>query len=39
MRIFKNIISLALPDCLFLCSLANENDTEGSIPDMGYRLA
>jgi len=39
MRMLKNIISVALPDCLFLCSNANENDTEGSIPDMGYRLA
>jgi hypothetical protein len=39
MRIFKNVISLALPDAQFLCSSANESDTEGSIYDMGYKLA
>ena len=39
MRNFKNIISIALPDSLFLCSAANEQDTEGSILDMGYKLA
>lgn len=39
MRTFKNIISLSLPEALFLCSAANEDDTEGNIYDMGYRLA
>lgn len=27
-RIFKNIISIALPDALFLCAQANERDTD-----------
>lgn len=40
MRTFKNIISVALPDALFLCSTANEDgQTEGNIYDMGYRLS
>lgn len=40
MRTFKNIISLALPDAMFLCSTANEEGlTEGSIFEMGERLA
>jgi hypothetical protein len=39
MRMFKNIISIGMPDAQFLCSQANEEDTEGSIFDMGYRLA
>ena len=40
MRSFKNIISLALPEALFLCSAANEDGlTEGSIFEMGERLA
>lgn len=39
MRMFKNIISIGLPDAIFLCSAANEDDTEGNIFDMGYRLA
>ena len=40
MRTFKNIISLALPDAMFLCSVANEDGlTEGSIFEMGERLA
>jgi hypothetical protein len=39
MRMFKNIISIALPECQFLCSTANEDDTDGSIMDMGYKLA
>jgi len=40
MRTFKNIISLAMPDALFLCSSSNEDgNTEGSIFDMGERLA
>lgn len=36
MRVFKNIISIALPEAQFLCSVANEDKTEGSIYDMGY---
>jgi len=39
MRMFKNIISIALPEAQFLCSTANEEDTDGSIFDMGYKLA
>lgn len=40
MRTFKNIISLALPEALFLCSAANEDGlTEGNIFEMGERLA
>jgi alpha-beta hydrolase superfamily lysophospholipase len=40
MRTFKNIISLALPEALFLCSQANEEGlTEGNIFEMGVRLA
>jgi pimeloyl-ACP methyl ester carboxylesterase len=40
MRTFKNIISLALPEALFLCSSANEEAlTEGNIFEMGERLA
>ena len=39
MRMFKNIISIAMPDAQFLCSQANEDSTEGNIFDMGYKLA
>lgn len=40
MRTFKNIISVALPEALFLCSTSNEEGhTEGNIFDMGVRLA
>ncbi len=39
MRMFKNIISIASPEAQFLCSQANEEDTEGNIFDMGYKLA
>ena len=41
MRTFKNVMSISLPDALFLCSQANEEAgaTEGNIYDMGYRLA
>lgn len=28
-----------MPEALFLCATANEQDTEGDINDMGYRLA
>ena len=27
-RVFKNVISIALPDALFLCAQANESDTD-----------
>jgi len=27
-RVFKNIISIAMPDALFLCAQANERDTD-----------
>lgn len=39
MRVFKNIISIAMPDALFLCATANERDTDSDIFDMGKRLA
>ena len=39
MRIIKNIISIALPDALFLCAQANEQDTDVDIFDMGQKLA
>ncbi len=40
MRTFKNIISVAMPEALFLCSSSNEDgNTDGNIYDMGYRLA
>lgn len=39
MRIFKNIISIAMPDALFLCAQSNERDTDQDIFEMGKRLA
>ena len=39
MRSFKNMISIALPDALFLCAQANENDSDIDIFDMGQKLA
>ena len=39
MRVFKNVISIALPDALFLCSQANERDTDQDIFDMGKKLS
>lgn len=38
-RVFKNVISIALPDALFLCAQANENDTDVDIFEMGQKLA
>jgi hypothetical protein len=38
-RIFKNIISIALPDALFLCSQANERESDIDIFEMGRKLA
>jgi len=39
MRILKNNISLAFPECLFLCSTCNEDNTTDSIAQLGERLA
>jgi pimeloyl-ACP methyl ester carboxylesterase len=39
MRLFKNNIAVLRPDALFLSSVANENETEGDIEEMGVRLA
>jgi hypothetical protein len=38
-RVFKNVISIALPDALFLCAQANEHDTDMDIFQMGQKLA
>lgn len=38
-RVLKNIISIAMPDALFLCAQANERDTDIDIFEMGKRLA
>jgi hypothetical protein len=35
MRVLKNMISIALPDALFLCAQANEHDTDMDIFQMG----
>ena len=39
MRVFKNIISIALPDAVFLCAQANEQDSDHNIFEMGQKLA
>jgi pimeloyl-ACP methyl ester carboxylesterase len=39
MRLIKNNISYLYPDTLFLCSAANEDNTELEISGMGQRLA
>lgn len=39
MRLLKNSISMAFPSVVFLCSTANEDDTEGNIEVMGRKLA
>jgi hypothetical protein len=39
LRLFKNIISIALPDALFLCSAANEANTDLDIFEMGMKLS
>lgn len=39
MRLIKNNIALQYPSSIFLCSTANEENTEGDINDMGIRLA
>ncbi len=38
-RVFKNVISVALPEALFLCATANEQDTDQDIFEMGAKLA
>ena len=39
MRTLKNVIAIAMPEAIFLCSTANEQDTDGDILEMGYKLA
>lgn len=39
LRTFKNIASAYMPNALFLCSKTNEDNTEGSIEQMGLNLA
>ena len=39
MRLFKNTLTVAYPDSLFLCSNSNEENTEGDISEMGVNLA
>jgi hypothetical protein len=39
MRLLKNNIALLFPEAMFLCSSANEDQTEGDISEMGVRLA
>ena len=39
MRLLKNIISLALPEAVFLPSTCNEGNSDSEIGEMGYRLS
>jgi len=39
MKMIKNNIALVFPEVMFLMSSANEDSTEGSIKEMGLRLA
>eukprot|EP00927_Polykrikos_kofoidii_P064416 TRINITY_DN5960_c0_g1_i2.p1 TRINITY_DN5960_c0_g1~~TRINITY_DN5960_c0_g1_i2.p1 ORF type:complete len:621 (-),score=119.99 TRINITY_DN5960_c0_g1_i2:127-1989(-) len=39
MRLLRNNIALFVPDALYLCSTANEDETDGDIGGMGERLA
>ena len=39
MKLLKNHLNLLHPECMFLCSLTNEEKTEGDIGEMGKRLA
>merc|ERR1712186_225713 len=39
MRLMKNNIALIYPKSIFLCSSANEDDTEGDVEHMGAHLA
>lgn len=39
MRLFKNTLSVLYPDYLFLSSIANEDNTEKDINELGKNLA
>lgn len=39
MRLFKNTLNVLYPESLFLSSVANEDNTEGDIAEMGRNLA
>lgn len=39
MRLMKNNIALLYPEAVFLCSTANEDNTDGDFSEMGIRLA
>lgn len=39
MRLFKNNLNYLYPDNLYLCSSANEDNTDEEIADLGKRLA
>jgi len=39
MRLMRNNLALVHPDAIFLCSVSNEDSTEGDITEMGQRLA
>ena len=39
MRLFKNHIGMIYPNYMYLCSAANEGNTEGDIIEMGLRLS
>eukprot|EP00747_Dinoflagellata_sp_TGD_P031166 gnl/TRDRNA2_/TRDRNA2_135095_c0_seq1.p1 gnl/TRDRNA2_/TRDRNA2_135095_c0~~gnl/TRDRNA2_/TRDRNA2_135095_c0_seq1.p1 ORF type:complete len:778 (+),score=143.32 gnl/TRDRNA2_/TRDRNA2_135095_c0_seq1:109-2442(+) len=39
MRLMKNNIALLYPNAIYLCSMANEEDTEGDLMDQGANLA
>lgn len=39
MRLFKDNIALRHPEAMFLCSMQNQEDTEGDIEEMGEKLA
>lgn len=39
MRLIRNSLGLVYPQALFLCSVANEEGTEGDIVEMGRKLA
>ena len=38
-RMFKNIINIVMPDAQFLCSSANEENSDHNIFEMGNKLA
>ena len=39
MRMFKNYINFIFPESMFLSSSINEDNTEGSISEMGKKLS